>query len=35
MGVNHKEGTLWRGATQKKGIKGYDQTVINHHKKAQ
>lgn len=35
MGVNHKEGTLWRGATQKKGIKGYDQTVLNHHKKAQ
>ena len=35
MAVNHKEGTLWRGATQKKGLKGYDNTVLQHHKKAQ
>ena len=35
MAVNHGEGTLWRGATQKKTIKGYGETVLNHHKKTQ
>lgn len=33
MTANHGEGTLWRGATVKKNIKGYSDAVINHHKK--
>jgi hypothetical protein len=30
-----KEGSIWRGATTKKNIKGYSDAVINHHKKNQ
>ena len=29
------QGTLWRGATTKKGIKGYSNKVLDHHRKAQ
>jgi hypothetical protein len=35
MAVNHGEGTLWRGKKKKKTIKGYGETVLNHHKKTQ
>ena len=27
------EGTMWRGATTKKSIKGYSDAVVTHHKK--
>lgn len=33
MAKNHGEGTLWRGATSKKNIKGYSDAVLTHHKK--
>ena len=29
------QGTLWRGATTKTGIKGYSSRVLDHHRKAQ
>ena len=29
------EGSLWRGATTKKNIKGYSDAVVDHHKKTQ
>ena len=29
------QGTMWRGATTKKSIKGYSDAVVTHHKKAQ
>ena len=29
------EGSIWRGATTKKNIKGYSDAVISHHKKTQ
>ena len=29
------QGTLWRGASTKKDIKGYGNAVVDHHKKAQ
>jgi hypothetical protein len=29
------EGTMWRGATTKKGIKGYSEAVVTNHKKNQ
>ena len=32
---NSNQGTIWRGATTKKDIKGYSNAVINHHKKTQ
>ena len=32
---NSKEGSIWRGATTKKNIKGYSDAVITHHKKNQ
>ena len=35
MAANHGEGTLWRGATVKKNIKGYSDAVISHHKNKQ
>ena len=35
MAAGHGEGTLWRGATQKKNIKGYSDAVLAHHKKTQ
>ena len=33
MAGSHGEGTLWRGATNKKSIKGYSDSVLSHHKK--
>ena len=35
MPNSHGEGTLWRGATNKKSIKGYSESVLSHHKKNQ
>lgn len=32
---NSKDGSIWRGATTKKNIKGYSDAVITHHKKNQ
>ena len=28
-----KQGTMWRGATTKKNIKGYSDALLSHHKK--